>query len=116
MQRSDACVDSPRIQRFGARRLRNRQERSRGTEMAALEWQAQGACRGRDERVFFAPDTAGEPRAERLRRLVAAKRVCASCPVRELCRSYALENQEEFGVWGGLSEIERKHLLAESRG
>jgi WhiB family redox-sensing transcriptional regulator len=83
--------------------------------MAALDWQANGACRDGDQAVFFAPDVPGEPRAERLRRLLAAKRVCAACPVRELCRTYALENEEEFGVWGGLSELERKQLITERR-
>ena len=86
-----------------------------GVELAASEWQLQGACRGVDEQVFFAPDPPQETRGARLRRLVAAKRVCAGCCVRELCRSYALENEEEFGVWGGLSELERKHLIAELR-
>jgi WhiB family redox-sensing transcriptional regulator len=66
--------------------------------------------------AFFSPDVKGEPPNVRMQRLVRAKRVCARCPVRELCRSYALENEEEFGVWGGLSEIERKHLIAERRG
>jgi WhiB family redox-sensing transcriptional regulator len=83
--------------------------------MAALDWQLQGACRGAEQSVFFAPDSGKEERRDRLRRLVAAKRVCAQCPVREPCRSYALENEEEFGVWGGLSEVERRDLIAERR-
>jgi WhiB family redox-sensing transcriptional regulator len=89
--------------------------RIRGQELAALDWQLHGACRGAAGSVFFAPDTGREPSAERLRRLVAAKRVCARCPVREACRGYALENEEEFGVWGGLSEVERRELIAERR-
>jgi WhiB family redox-sensing transcriptional regulator len=43
--------------------------------------------------------------------LAEAKRVCGGCPVREACRGYALENEEEYGVWGGLSEAERKRLI-----
>lgn len=89
--------------------------RLREEEMAAGDWQLRGACRGAEQSVFFAPDASREERGARLRRLVAAKRVCAGCPVRELCRSYALENEEEFGVWGGLSEVERKGLIAERR-
>ena len=40
-----------------------------------------------------------------------AKQVCASCPVRTACLQYALEHSERFGVWGGLSERERRRLL-----
>lgn len=101
--------------RPGARR-RGSGPRRRGPELSALAWQQHGACRTADGAAFFSPDQAGEAPAVRLRRLVQAKRVCASCPVRLSCRSYALENEEEFGVWGGLSETERKHLIAERRG
>lgn len=87
--------------------------RSRRDELAALRWQRFGSCRKADESLFFAPDVSGEPAGRRLRRLVAAKRVCAGCPVREICRGYALENGEEFGIWGGLSEVERKQIRAE---
>lgn len=87
--------------------------RSLRDEVAAVRWQKFGSCRKADESLFFAPDISGEPAGKRLRRLVAAKRVCAACPVREMCRSYALENGEEFGIWGGLSEVERKQILAE---
>jgi len=39
-----------------------------------------------------------------------AKRVCESCPVREECLKYAMDNDERFGIWGGLSERERRRL------
>lgn len=87
----------------------------RGAELTALAWQQYAACRRSDSAVFFAPEPPGEAPSARLRRLVQAKRVCALCPVRPACRSYALENEEEFGVWGGLSEVERKYLIAERR-
>jgi WhiB family redox-sensing transcriptional regulator len=95
-------------------RLRSRPQ-PRGQELAALEWQQLGACHQADQSVFFGPDTRGEPREDRRRRLVAAKRVCALCPVREICRNYALENREEYGVWGGLSEAERRELIIARR-
>jgi WhiB family redox-sensing transcriptional regulator len=41
----------------------------------------------------------------------AAKAVCAACPVRPECLAYALERGERFGVWGGMSERERRRLL-----
>lgn len=121
MQRADQHppakpTDTPAVtaRRRRGSRLRSRPQ-PRPQEMAALEWQRHGACRRVDQSVFFAPDTPGEPRAERRRRLIAAKHVCAQCPVLELCREYALENQEEFGVWGGLSEAERSVLIAARR-
>lgn len=44
-----------------------------------------------------------------------AKRVCASCEVRLECLEYALANNERFGVWGGMSERERRAILAARR-
>lgn len=40
-----------------------------------------------------------------------AKRVCASCPIKVTCLAEALDNQIEYGVWGGLTERERRRLL-----
>lgn len=40
-----------------------------------------------------------------------ARKLCAGCPVKNVCLSYALDNYEPFGVWGGLSTRERKELL-----
>jgi WhiB family transcriptional regulator, redox-sensing transcriptional regulator len=44
-----------------------------------------------------------------------AKRVCAGCPVRQECLQYALDHEEAFGVWGGLSARERRNLKSASR-
>ena len=68
-------------------------------------WQVRGACREADSRIFFHP--AGERGEAREKREQAAKRVCAGCPVLLDCRRYALEAEEPYGVWGGLSEDER---------
>ena len=83
--------------------------------MRALDWQLAGACRNEAEELFFGPAATREERREKSRRIREAKRVCASCPVWERCRGYALENEEEFGVWGGLSELERWELINERR-
>lgn len=66
-----------------------------------LAWQADGLCRGLDPELFF--PTRGEDAAP-------AKEICADCPVRNDCLEHALANHENFGVWGGASERERKRI------
>ncbi|WP_281415826.1 WhiB family transcriptional regulator [Actinospica durhamensis] len=100
--------------RPGGRR-RTSAPRTLSTELAALDWQLEGACRELNEELFFGPPQTIEQRTERAARIREAKRVCARCPVSQRCLGYALENEEEFGVWGGLSELERWELLAERR-
>ncbi|GGA65223.1 hypothetical protein GCM10011490_14860 [Pseudoclavibacter endophyticus] len=67
----------------------------------ALAWQADALCAQTDPESFF-PEKGGSTRD--------AKRVCTSCEVRAECLEYALENDERFGIWGGLSERERRKL------
>jgi WhiB family redox-sensing transcriptional regulator len=64
-------------------------------------WQARALCAQTDPEAFF-PDRGGSVRAARV--------VCARCPVRAECLEFALEHDERFGVWGGLSERERRRL------
>lgn len=66
-------------------------------------WQAEGICRQVDTGDMFFPDKGGSTKE--------AKRVCAVCPVIEECREFALAHDERFGVWGGLSERERRQVL-----
>ncbi|MFZ2529687.1 MAG: WhiB family transcriptional regulator [Rhodococcus sp. (in: high G+C Gram-positive bacteria)] len=72
------------------------------------EWQLNAACRGKDSELFYA--SPGEPRNGRRKREIAAKTVCMSCPVRVACLKHALAIREPYGVWGGLSETERRAL------
>ncbi len=65
-----------------------------------------------DSAVFYHPD--GERNPSRARRTAQAKEVCSRCPVMMVCREFALHTQEPFGVWGGLSEVERR-MIIESR-
>lgn len=79
----------------------------------AWDWQVQAACRGMASSLFFHPwGERGSSREERDRR---AKEVCGACPVIDACRRHALEVQEQYGVWGGLSEEERLVLLNRGR-
>jgi WhiB family redox-sensing transcriptional regulator len=64
-------------------------------------WQDRALCAHTDPEAFF-PEKGGSTRE--------AKRVCRSCEVRAKCLEYALERDERFGVWGGLSERERRRL------
>ena len=68
---------------------------------ADLSWQDAALCAQTDPEAFF-PERGGSP--------AAAKRVCRSCEVRAECLEYALEHDENFGVWGGLSERERRRI------
>lgn len=67
----------------------------------AYAWQADALCAQTDPEAFF-PEKGGSTRE--------AKRVCQSCTVRTECLEYALAHDERFGIWGGLSERERRKL------
>ncbi|MFP1624275.1 WhiB family transcriptional regulator [Streptomyces sp. 5K101] len=71
-----------------------------------LNWREYAACRNADPDLFF-PIGTGAPA---LVQAEAAKLVCERCPVREQCLAWAMENNQESGVWGGLSEDERRSL------
>ncbi|MET3984612.1 WhiB family transcriptional regulator [Streptomyces sp. PvR034] len=79
-----------------------------GQAQCNWEWQDDAACRDLGPNRFFHP--AGERGDERDDRDEAAKRVCAVCPVRRACLEHALRTHETFGVWGGLTEDERREL------
>lgn len=70
-------------------------------EDGPLSWQERALCAQTDPEAFF-PEKGGSTRE--------AKRVCTTCEVREECLEYALEHDERFGIWGGLSERERRKL------
>jgi WhiB family redox-sensing transcriptional regulator len=73
-------------------------------------WQVKAACRGPQATVFFPPSTF-ERKDEKLERERRAKAICATCAVRQPCLDYALRIREPHGIWGGLSESERKRML-----
>jgi WhiB family redox-sensing transcriptional regulator len=72
----------------------------------ATDWQQRGACLDESPDLFFPIGTTG-PAAVQLNQ---AKRVCARCAVTDDCLQWAMSNNVEQGVWGGLSEEERRSL------
>ncbi len=65
------------------------------------QWQERALCAQTDPEAFF-PEKGGSTRE--------AKRICLGCEVRDECLEYALAHDERFGIWGGLSERERRRL------
>ncbi|UFQ14314.1 MULTISPECIES: WhiB family transcriptional regulator [Streptomyces] len=76
-----------------------------------MEWLQRAACVDEDPELFFPVGTTGPA----LRDLAAAKSVCARCPVRGECLSWALRTGQAAGVWGGTCEEERAVLRGETR-
>jgi len=66
-----------------------------------VDWASRGACRSSDPDTLFVQGAAQN----------RAKTVCLGCPVRTECLADALDNRIEFGVWGGMTERERRSLL-----
>lgn len=71
-----------------------------------MNWYQNAACRGQDPELFFPLGVSGPA----LRQLNEAKLVCAGCPVQFLCLEWAIQSGIEHGVWGGMSEEERRAL------
>ena len=69
-----------------------------------LWWQVDANCIGEDPDLFF-PDRGASTRK--------AKELCNSCVVQEHCLEYSIVNNEKFGIWGGLSERERRKIRKE---
>jgi WhiB family redox-sensing transcriptional regulator len=73
-------------------------------------WHFAAACRGPESSLFF-PPSLPERREEREEREARAKAICRECGVREECLDFALRVREPHGIWGGLTESERRRLL-----
>jgi WhiB family redox-sensing transcriptional regulator len=72
-----------------------------GLEAEGQSWQERALCAETDPEAFF-PEKGGSTRE--------AKKICTGCEVKAECLEYALSNDERFGIWGGLSERERRRL------
>jgi WhiB family redox-sensing transcriptional regulator len=84
--------------------IASREGRGRSKEwgyMWITDWTARAACKGTDPDELFVQGAAQN----------RAKLICRGCPVRTECLADALDNRIEFGVWGGMTERERRALL-----
>ena len=77
-----------------------------------LDWMQAAACQGYEDLFFNEED---EPKGVRRRKEAQAKRVCDACPVESRCRVFAFDDRELYGVWGGLTEIERHRMAGRHR-
>jgi WhiB family redox-sensing transcriptional regulator len=73
-----------------------------------LEWQEEAACAPYENTLFFGED--GESELERQAREAEAKAICRTCPVAESCLEFAMETNQKYGIWGGLTDKERASL------
>jgi WhiB family transcriptional regulator, redox-sensing transcriptional regulator len=70
-------------------------------------WRALAGCRTTDPDLFFPVSVSGRSLAQ----VTEAKAICAACPVRPECLAFAIETGQVHGIWGGLTEEERRQAL-----
>ena len=70
------------------------------------DWRTSAACRDADPELFFPGDDIRAARAQ----VKTAKLICRGCPVSATCLNWALASGQEAGIWGGLTEDERRRL------
>lgn len=78
---------------------------------AHLAWRQDAECRDLDPNLFFPIGVTGAA----VEQIAAAKDICSACPVRAECLEFAITTNQEFGVWGGTSEDERRVLRRQWR-
>ena len=71
---------------------------------ADYSWRSASICRDTDPDLFFPVGTTGHA----LTQIARAKEVCGECPVSDQCLEFALETNQDSGIWGGTSEEERR--------
>ncbi|MET8624717.1 WhiB family transcriptional regulator [Kitasatospora sp. NPDC004669] len=76
------------------------------TTAAETDWRMRAVCREEDPELFFPIGNSGPA----LLQIEEAKAVCRRCPVMEQCLTWALTTGEDAGVWGGMSEDERRAM------
>lgn len=72
-------------------------------------WQEQGLCREVTSDIFFYEEQ--ERGSEKQSRISQAKAVCSICPVKQKCLDFSIRTNQTHGIWGGLTQDERKEML-----
>ncbi len=92
-----------------------------------MSWQDEAECLGMDPKLFnpdiiddegeewFDDGTIWEAFGDTSHFYDKAREICAACPVRAQCEEYALANKERYGMWGGLTPIERRRIERRER-
>jgi WhiB family redox-sensing transcriptional regulator len=75
-------------------------------ELASAAWRRQASCRTLDPSLFFPSGSSGTEAQD----AASAKAICSTCPVAAPCLEFALTTNQEYGVWGGLDEEERREI------
>jgi WhiB family redox-sensing transcriptional regulator len=94
-------ADPPRLEAVPDGQTGGGEQPALGLLMGMFGWDPFEPTWQTDPEAFF-PENGGSTRE--------AKRICTSCEVRSQCLEYALDHDERFGIWGGLSERERRRL------
>lgn len=72
----------------------------------SARWRLQAVCTGEESDLFFPVGTIGPALAQ----IERARQICRACPVRIQCLEWAFDHHADYGIWGGLSEDERRSL------
>ena len=81
-------------------------EPARPATWDAAGWRSLAACRDVDTDLFFPVGVTGPAELQ----IAQAKALCRRCPAREACLAFAIRTNQEYGVWGGASEDERRAI------
>jgi WhiB family redox-sensing transcriptional regulator len=76
------------------------------------DWRDMAACLEADPELFF---PVGNTTQQAMRDIEEAKAICVGCHVSSVCLEWALETGQDHGIWGGLTEEERRTLQRKSR-
>jgi WhiB family redox-sensing transcriptional regulator len=89
-----------------------RVDRTGREETPDMDWRHEAACQDEDPELFFPVGTTGPAELQ----TEEAKAVCSFCPVRTECLAWAFDTGQDAGVWGGMSEAERRKAVRQAGG